>query len=317
MKSCLIISPTSFYGLHSSIAKEISSRGYYVTIMNDEYPNSQLGLLIGNFANALSRLITYRHYYALLNNSSIKYDLIVIFKGRGVSLRLIELLRNHAQRVISYNWDSLRYFNGPINWYKSVDKYSTFDFTDSNEINVQRIDLFSERCSTEISNKNIDISCIMKNHSDRLVYLDRIYKALNKTNTFYIYIYEKNFLTLLRNLFRHPLLIYRWRKFIYFKGLSIDDFLQKLGSSKFTLDYAHPKQSGITMRCFQAMAFGTRIITNNKSVALPGSFTCNHAFVFDVNNDPAELIEYVAININNPAEIKCRSIKHFANELLD
>ena len=185
MKNCMLITPLSFYGWHKSITKELKRRGYNVELMNDEYPNNTLGLMIGNHFNKLARLITYYKFKKHIETYKKKYDLIIIFKGRGMSKELIELLSKQTVRIIAYNFDSFKYNKHTINWYYSLEKFNTFDFDDSKNFTLNRIDLFSDYFpQKKIKIKDIDISCIVKNHSDRLEYLDTVYSTLSNEFNF-------------------------------------------------------------------------------------------------------------------------------------
>jgi len=316
MKRCLLITPLSFYNWHIAISKELNFRGYSVDLMNDEYPEGILGILIGKFLNSVSQKITLSRLKNYFKDNSKKYDLVIIFKGRGVSYELLKLLKLHSNRVMAYNFDSFDFFSHPLKWMRNVDSYKTFDFIDSEKYHIQRVDLFSDRALEIIPAKTIDLSCIIKNHSDRLVYLDRIYNALHKDYKFEIYIYETNVLTLIRNLFQHPLLIYKWWSHIYFKGLSEANFFDVLARSKFTLDYAHPKQTGITMRCFQAAAAGTIVITNNTYIANTDQLNANNYFIYQLEDDIQKLNVFIKSKINSKTVVTYRGISSFVDELL-
>jgi hypothetical protein len=303
--------------MHAPIAKEISSREYSVDVMNDEYPNSLFGLFLGNFFNLLVRKLTLKKFKNYFSSSGKRYDLIIIFKGRGMSMELLKLLSAHSDRVISYNWDSFGFFNEPLKWLKAVDSYKTFDFVDSVNYHLKRVDLFSECFFDSSLKKDIDISCVIKNHSDRLLYLDRIFTALGSSYSFYVYVFEKNFLTLIRNLLRHPLLVFKWRKSIHFSSLDIDDYFNVLSSSKATIDFSHPRQTGITMRCFQASACGTRVITNNCYVKNTLSLDPDNFLVFELEDDEKGLFNFMEDCLSRRATVRYRGIVNFVDELLD
>lgn len=316
VKRCLLISPLSFYGWHSVISKELENRGYTVELMNDEYPQGTIGLLLGNFVNKLVRKLTYKKFAQYLENKSTNYDLVLIFKGRGVSDKLINLLSKNSTKTIAYNFDSFKYFRYSLDWYTKVDQYKTFDFKDSEDYGIQRIDLFSDASYTGTVNKKIDISCVMKNHSERLVYLDEVYGILKDKCTFNIHIFEKNIFTYMKSLFQHPVLFYKWRKQISFKSLNSIEYLDALSSSRYTIDYAHPSQTGITMRCFQAAACGTKIISNNSFLANSESMKEGTFYVHSLGGNTESLHQFVDKNMTSKAQFHYRSAENFVAELL-
>lgn len=316
MKKCLLICPLSFYGWHASISSELENRGYDIELSNDEHPNNILGLLIGNFLNKLSRKLTYTKFKKKLQASEQNYDLILIFKGRGVSSDLIELLSSHSNKIVAYNFDSFQYFPHALKWFQQIEHYKTFDFSDSSSHSIDRVDLYSDHTLVDLPIKNIDFSCIMKNHSDRLQYLDFVYSTLGEKYSFKIHIYEKNIFTFCKGFVKNPMLFIKWRKHISFKSLSSADYFKVLETSKYTLDYAHPSQTGITMRCFQASACGTKIITNNCYVNESETMKGVSTFVHNFNSEPEKLERFVIESYNNPISLINRNVKEFMNDLL-
>jgi hypothetical protein len=316
MKKVLLITPLSFYGWHSVISAELEARGYSVDLMNDEYPRGILGLLLGNFLNAITRSLTIRKFERYLSSKENGYDLVLIFKGRGMSKRLVSMLSKCSKKVVAYNFDSFDYFGQPLRWYKTVDSYKTFDFEDSKKHGIERVDLFSERRVGSHNRKTVDFSCVMKNHSERLVYLDEIYSLFSDKYSFNVFIYEKNVLTFLRSFLKHPLLVFKWRKSISFVSLDSNAYADYISSSIFTLDYAHPSQSGITMRCFQSLANNTKIITSNIYVQRSDSIFKDLVCVYNLGDSPGLVTTFVEENISRESSNCFRGVKSFMDELL-
>jgi len=280
-RKVLLIFPISFYSFVDQIQKGLSTAGYDVVVANHEYPMNVVGKILGNLRifwplSAITERVVYRNYI-----SGRHYDLVLIFKGRGLSRRLIEKLRQAAPKIIAYNFDSFAYNPSPLRWYKDVDKYCTFDYADSEKYSIPLVDLFSSVPLDEVPRRNIyGISAILRNHSNRLKYLDAVLKALSSTKAF-IYILELNIFTFVFNFLRNPFLYVKYWPEIHFRPLSYGDYVSVLKNSDFTLDYAHPKQSGITIRCFEALDTGTKIITNNEFVRRNSFFTDGNTVIFD------------------------------------
>src|SRR4051794_27750647 len=91
-KSCLLIAPLSFYSYSSYLQKSLMAAGYEVTVSNDEYPDSVFGKIMGKlkipFLLKTTRKIIKAKYV-----DGKSYDLVLINKGRGMSVRLIEDLK--------------------------------------------------------------------------------------------------------------------------------------------------------------------------------------------------------------------------------
>ncbi|WP_339882844.1 hypothetical protein [Polaribacter vadi] len=315
MKNCLLIFPLTFYSFSDYIRKNLESRGYQVDVINDEYPNNMFGKILGKLHIPLSPYITEKVIYKqkLKNNN---YDLVLIFKGRGMSKSLIKKLKTASIKVVGYNFDSFKYHSHPLSWFKEVTNYYTFDYKDGKKHTIPIVELFSslpQNNSKKIT--EYSISAIVRNHSDRINFIDKILNQLNEKKVF-IYIFEKDFFTFIINFFRNPLLYIKYKKFIFFKPLPYDKYVDVLKKSNFTIDYAHPKQSGATVRCFEALSCQTKIITNNHNIKNNLKFGDNNVIVYskDVSAD-IMMKKYKKIIDIIPEKFN-RSIDDFINDLI-
>ena len=311
---CLLITPKRFYIFHEFLAEVLKGRGYKVSVVNEEYPTSIIGVLLGNFFPPISKFLTFRFFNKYLEQNK-RYDIVIIFKGRGISNKTVKCLKNHAKRIVGYNFDSFRYNPSPLQWMRSVDKYATFDHQDSIDHRLEKIELFSSIKDVEATDKTIDLSVVFKNHSDRLVYLDQISSLFTKVKS-EIFIYERNIITFIKNLLAHPILMFKWRKYISFKPLDYSSYIDMINRSIFTLDYAHPKQTGTTIRCFEALACRTKIISNNKYMLINPVFNTNNVIIHPLNGNVEELYQLIKEKSKISSEFKCRSIDEFVDDLL-
>ena len=277
----LLIVPKSFYSFADVILQALSKSGYDVVVANDEHPSNMLGKILGNLKmfwilSVITERVLYRKHV-----SNKRYDLILIIKGRGISNRLLEKLHQAAPRIVAYNYDAFGYNPSPLRWYKNVDKYCTFDYVDSSKYSIPLVELYSSLPTDEEPKRVLyDISAVLRNHSNRLQYLDAVLNVLPGERT-YIYIFELNMFTFVINFLRNPVLYLKYRSNIHFKSLPYRDYATVLRNSDFTVDYAHPKQSGITTRCFEALSAQTKIITNNGFVKFNAFFNHNNTIIFD------------------------------------
>jgi len=298
MKNCLLIMPLSFYSFSEYLKQSFISLGYNVILANEEYPYNIIGKIMGKLHIPLSLEIT----NAVITEKFIKgksYDLVLIIKGRGMSIPLINKLKEISPKVIGYNFDSFKYHSSPINWYKNLTDYYTFDYRDAEKHSIRIVELFSSISQTPLK-KNIkySISAIVRNHSNRLKYIDRVLKTLEEDKIF-IYIFEKDVFTFAYNLVRNPYLFFKYRKYIHFKTLPYIEYVEVLQNSNFTIDYAHPKQSGITIRCFEALSCQTKIITNNPYNIKNPNFNDTNNILFSDEINPNEFVK----KYNNIADI--------------
>lgn len=114
---------------------------------------------------------------------------------------------------------------------------------------------------------------------------------------------------------KHPIEYLKLHRFIHFKTLAYRNYVEVLTNSAITLDFAHPKQSGITMRCFEAESCGCKVITNNSETIK--RFSPDSVLIYRGKNDSAEtfVTNYKKL-LNSPMAIKRRTIMDFVNDLI-
>jgi hypothetical protein len=265
----------------------LNSMGYNVILINDEYPQNVIGKIMGKLHIPLLTYITNKVILKKYIRGK-SYDLVLIIKGRGMSKSLINKLREICPKVVGYNFDSFKYHSAPLNWYKNVTDYYTFDYRDAENHSIKIVELFSSLPENKKAKKiKYSISAIVRNHSNRLKYIDRVLKAVNSDKVF-IYIFEKDIFTFIYNFVKNPILYYKYYKYIYFKPLSYSKYVEILQLSNYTIDYAHPKQTGITIRCFEALSCQTKIITNNPFNNYNINLNNGNNILFRNNTDPID-----------------------------
>jgi len=314
-KHCLLIIPKHFYSFQSQFKNNLENLNYSVTIANDEYPENLFGLLLGKLRIPFIKKITYHRLKSEFIDSK-KYDLVLIFKGRGINRKTIKTLSEICPKVIGYNWDSFNFNCSPLKWYKDVTSYYTFDYKDSFNYNIPLVELFTaetiENFQKEVKYK---FSAIFRNHSNRLKYLESVIRYFKiKQDDISIYIYEQNIFFMLLNFVRSPALYIKYRKKIHFKPLSYNKYLDALKYSCYTIDYAHPKQTGLTMRCFESLKTKTKIITNNGYIYNSLYFNDLNPIVYNLKSK--QNIKTLDFSVDESSFKIQRTIVDFLNEIL-
>ena len=331
MRRCLLILPRGFYGFASVLTRGLAALGFDTTVVNDEYPESLFGKVISKLGLRLSQAITRRQ----LNRrvlSGRQYDLILVIKGRGLDAATAASLLQHGRSVVGYHFDSFGFDRGPARWLGCLPRVCTFDYRDAEAHGLPVVELFSSMPAAPASDgpRRYTVSAVLRNHSQRLAYLDQVLAALGGLGArgglaqadAFIYIFEANALTFLANFLRHPRLYLKYRRFISRQALPYDRYVAAIAGSAFTIDYAHPKQTGITIRCFEALSAGTRIITNNPSVMKSRLFSADNALVFnpsptdDARAEGAALRQEVAARSGHQPAAWRRTVDDFLRELI-
>ncbi|MDA9199462.1 hypothetical protein N9O59_05390, partial [Schleiferiaceae bacterium] len=70
-------------------------------------------------------------------------------------------------------------------------------------------------------------------------------------------------------------------KELSFKPLSVDEIVSYFKEASIVLDINHPEQRGLTMRTFEALGAGRKIITTNSEIKTYSFYDANNIFVID------------------------------------
>jgi len=312
---CLLIAPLHFYQFAERVAKGLQARGYDVVLLNEEYPMSISGRVLGYFFTPLIRKTTFTYFARLIENET-KFDLVVIIKGRGMSARLIQLFKDKCGRVAAYNYDSFKRNPAALAWFRNVGNFKTFDIDDAENYGLSLLHLFSDAQPQRDVKKRYLVSVIQRLHSDRLQYACRLAEAVPQEQRF-IFLYEWSKLTLIIGFLRSPVLYIRMRKYISMTPLSYTDAMRRMSESEVTFDYAFPRQSGITVRCFEAQSLGVAILTNNRAAVDSGVFDNGSIAHLSADADPDTVRRLLADLAARPPKPKARTLDNFLDELLD
>ncbi|WP_146183134.1 hypothetical protein [Limnohabitans sp. Bal53] len=314
-RRCLLIAPLSFYSFHKTVAAGLEQMGFVVETLNEEYPSNSFGKVLGKVALPLLRNLTLRSLQRLLNERP-RFDLVMIIKGRGLGPDAIQYLKSRAERVVGYNFDSFRFNPSPLDWHHLTDRYCTFDIQDAQSWGLPLVHLFSAVTVPHNRERSYDLSIIQRVHSDRLAFAELILRALPDDARYFVFLYESSWLTFTLGLLRHPLLYVRLWQHISFKPLSHAKAMEILGSSRITFDYAHPLQSGVTIRCFESQSLGVAILTNNQDAVRSGLFSQDSIAYLPRDADRATASALISRLLEQRAEPRCRSLGDFLDDLL-
>ena len=315
-RRCLLIAPLTFYSFHRTLAEGLERRGYCVDLINEEFPANPLGKVMGKLALPLLRYTTLRGLKATLDNRP-RYELVLIVKGRGLGKAALHYLRGKADRIVGYNFDSFNFNPSARDWHMLTDRYATFDIDDAAETGLPLVHLFSAvDAAPAPGSRRYDLSIVQRVHSDRLIHAELLLAALPTGWIPFVFLYESSRLLFLLGCLRQPLLYWRMWRHISFKPLPYARAMAALGSSRVTFDYAHPQQSGITVRCFEAQSLGAAILTNNKTAVESGLFASGAIAHLSRDVDTADLGALLEALGRSEPPVCMRGIDQFLDELL-
>ncbi|MBL7879952.1 MAG: hypothetical protein JNN23_08840 [Chryseobacterium gambrini] len=272
-KKILFLS-VSFFKYERAIAKRLSELGAEVDFYDERPSNS-------NFSKGIIRL-NKRFYHLKINNyynrildeiKDKKYDYFFLIKGEAIPVFFLEKIKNDnpGMEMIYYNFDPLTEYPNLIENLKYFDKKFTFEYNDSVKYNISFRPLFyvdEYKSLQQYSQKpEYDIVFIGSAHTDRYIVGEKIRVMADRLNLkSYFYYYAMG-----RIAFRLKKMIDKNLKQFDITKVSFDklnhhqiiDFYRK---TKSVLDINKPFQNGLTIRTFEVLASGRKLITTNSDI---------------------------------------------------
>jgi hypothetical protein len=122
-------------------------------------------------------------------------------------------------------------------------------------------------------------------HSDRYRISNDVVNWCKKHDfsTFTYYYMQSKLVYFFKSKFDASFKYFDFKK-LSFKSLNIDEIIRYYEDSSIILDINHPNQRGLTMRTFEALGAGKKIITTNKEIKKYSFYNSNNIFVINREN---------------------------------
>ena len=308
-KNILFISVKTF-NYEKYIYEKLLELGAEVDFFN-ERPGDSIFIkgIIRLKKNILITLIDNYYTHILLKIDTKKYDYLFVIKGEVVPTNFLREFkkRNPQATTIYYTWDSFE--NNP-NGFMNLDFYDkkfTFDKCDSQKFNISFRPLFF--LDKYYSIKDLNFNSITPNllfigtaHSDRYVISQNLNNWCKKNNfKFYTYYYIPSvFVFIFKYFFDKTFSKFNFKS-LSFRSLSIDEVVSLYKNATIVLDINHPGQSGLTMRTFETLGSGRKLITTNLNIKKYSFYNENNILVINRQqlDFPKEFMELPYLSYDN------------------
>lgn len=252
--------------------------GACVTYFNDK-PFNNIFLII--ILRVAPKLLWYKSKNIFLDKLASYekdfFDIIFIIKGEGVSPDLLSWLKiNHSQaKFILYLWDSVSNIKNVVEKFSFFDKIASFDPEDckSFEMVKYRPLFFLNSYKNKYSTTGNGLFFLGTLNGDRRIVVSKINTYINRQINFEYWLFVRSNLEMfLLNLHKitNRLLGIKFYEIpasrLIRKPMTVEQINSKIESCFAVLDIQHPKQTGLTMRTFEVLASGKKLITTNKSI---------------------------------------------------
>ncbi|MBN2597976.1 MAG: hypothetical protein JXR82_14470 [Marinifilaceae bacterium] len=288
-KKILFLSVQTF-NYEKAIADKLRRFGAKVDYFDERPSNSIFSKGIIRLKRSLYQKKINSYYQDILEKTKQgKFDYFFLIKGEVVPEFFLKEFKykNPNCEFIYYTWDSFNNNPNVLSILKYFEKKFTFDSNDALEYNLDFrplffIDEYEEIMKFRCSRFKYDLLFLGTAHSDR-------YKISNSAvnwcrehnlNSFAYYFMPSRLVFLFKSLFDRSFKSFDYKK-ISFKTLNINQITEFYRESSVILDINHPGQNGLTMRTFEALGAGKKIITTNVNIKKYPFYNENNVLVID------------------------------------
>jgi hypothetical protein len=288
-KRVLLLS-VKFFNYENLIRDEISSMGAIVDLYDERPSNSFLSKAIIRVKRELYQTRIDKHYRDIIRIVvKIKYDYFFLIKGEVVPVFFLEFIRENNPDIvfIYYTFDSFKNNPNGLSILPFFERKFTFDRDDSRKYNLSFRPLFyaSEYGNANYyNNKNYsyDLASIGTAHSDRYGISQEINSWCNRSGLkmFNFYYSPSKILFKFKKMTDKDFIRFDSNK-IAFQSLTHKEIIEIYKNSKAILDVNHPGQNGLTMRTFETLGSGRKLVTTNADIKSYPFYNPNNIFVID------------------------------------
>ncbi len=283
-KKILFICP-KFYNYHQIIISNLKSLGaevFYFADLGEEY----LTKFVSKNKFLKKEYLVIKQKFLFEKIIRTKYDFIFVVRGEIITEKFIKKIksRNFNSKLILYEWDSISNFNYlNISYY--FDKVFSFDKYDCNEYpHIKYLPLFfsnltlEKRFCNKLDKDNIDLLFVGGWHSDRLEILSAIENiAIQNKWSYHFHLYVP-LLFYLKYLLLNE---FKYKSFIKFTKKSIKQVEKLISKSNVIIDINNINQKALTIRTFEALSMGKKIITTNKHIKEEPFYKDSYILIID------------------------------------
>lgn len=293
-----------FFTYHNDIAEELRGRGATVDLLEDRPFSSPAIHAAARFApGAVQRLTRARYRETIAAAGRDHYDVVLVVNGQTLAPQLLRELRaqHPTAMFIYYLWDSLSNRGGAKALMPMMDRCYTFEPTAARSTGARLRPLFfaprfaaagDEGAAGTADGPRHDISFIGTAHSDRYQVVSALDRLLLPDITRFWFLYLKAPWVHRAYALTNPAFRGAPRSAFSFEPMPQQDSARHFFASTAILDVEHQRQTGLTIRTFETLGAGKKLVTTNPEIAHYAFYDPSWIRVIDRANvtlDPAFL----------------------------
>ncbi len=300
-KRVIFICPKTF-GYENAIVSELELLGAEVTFHGQLPSEHPWVKAIFRLFPKLAWKFADRYFISWLNEKGpATCDFIFVVKGEGFSPNFLQHLKNRYPnaRMILHLWDSLincKYIQLKFPYFDSL---SSFDPEDCKKVPQFKyrplffLDKYLNHGQISIGQGVFFVGTL---NGDRPKVINSLVKSWKSPSEFKYSLFVRSRLELILRKIFDPSLKQIGETHLIFQPMSAEAIAHDFNNSVAVLDIEHPKQSGLTMRTFEVIASGKKLITTNKQIASHDFYDTARICVID-RNSPTIPKEFLAVPV--------------------
>ena len=290
-KNIILIS-VSFFNYENLIKKELENMGANVDLFDERPSNSFFSKAIIRIKKEVYSVKINQYFKEIIEKiKDTKYDYFLLIKGEATPKFFLDFLKtnNPGIKFIFYTYDSVKNNSNGLEILNYFDAKFTFDSQDALQYKMSFRPLFFAEDYGNLYGKNKefknDLAFIGTAHSDR-------YSISEKAKSWC----EKHQLKMFTFYFSPSKTLFKFKKLtdkefknfdeekISFKSLSHQEIVDIYENTKVILDINHPGQNGLTMRTFETLGAGRKLITTNPQVKMYPFYDPQNIYIIERGN---------------------------------
>lgn len=290
-KNILLIS-VSFFNYENLIKKELENMGASVDLFDERPSNSFFSKAIIRIKKELYSVKINQYFREIIEKiKDTKYDYFLLIKGEATPTFFLDFLKinNPGIKFIFYTYDSIKNNSNGLEILTYFDAKFTFDSQDALQYKMSFRPLFFAEDYGKLSVKNRDfkndLAFIGTAHSDRYSISEnaKSWCDKHKLKMFTFYFSPSKTLFKFKKLTDKEFKNFDEEK-ISFKSLSLKEIVEVYKSTMVILDINHPGQNGLTMRTFETLGAGRKLITTNSKIKTYPFYDPQNIFIIERGN---------------------------------
>lgn len=323
----ILLVETNYFGYQDKIRESFERKGFQVDWMDDRPSNSMISKGLIRINPALQKRKINDYFYKTIAPKAIKeqYDFVIVVLGQSFSSKMFTDLKKDMKhsKFILYLWDSVKNFPQFAELSKGFDVTFSFDKDDCSKYGFTFMPLFYSNEVAEITRNpstfktKYDVSFVGTVKKGKLPFLEQLKKELSERykNIHFYYYLQSKLVYWFNKLTNREFKGKRSKDFVYQK-MSYEDTIRLSEESEIVLDVPMANQKGLSMRTFETLAMGKKLITTNETIADYEFYNPKNIYIFKGKIDFSNEFFNSSFDVTKQSEFDYYKIDNWTERLI-